>query len=325
MRQEKVAATLELARNLAAAADGLTIDEISIRFGVARRTAERMRDVVEQTFGPLDRIDDGRRVRFRLSAAGIGRFVAAPTAEELAELINLARAMELRDPARARVLDGLAKKIGASLNEQARRRLAPDIEAQLKSEVWVHTAGPIMACRPPVMKALRSAILLNRKTEVTYRKVGETAVRAYTLTPWGLVWGVRHYLVAGFSPDSEPRLLRLDRIDVVTVLDAPGDRSASFDLRAFTERSFGLFQEPRQAVELVFAPEAAEDVRSTLFHPNQRITPGGDGSIRVSFEAGGLRELADFLRNWKGAVRVVAPEQLACMIAPADPKSPAGD
>lgn len=324
MRQEKVVTAIDLARELASSADGLTIDEISNRFGVARRTAERMKDVVEQAFGPLDRIDDGRRVRFRLSAGGIGRFVAAPTAEELAELINLARAMEARDPARAKILGGLAKKVGASLNEQARRRLAPDIDAQLKSEVWAHTAGPVVACRPEILRSIRSAILSNRKIDVAYRKVGDAAFRLYTLTPWGIIWGVRHYLVAGFSSDAEPRMLRLDRIDRATLLDAAGDRASSFDLRAFSQRSFGLFQEPPQGVELVFAPEAAEDVRNTLFHPSQRIEAVGDGGVRVCFEAGGLRELADFLRSWRGAVRVLAPEQLATMMAPAEVGPSAG-
>ena len=46
MRHEKAGRLLELARMLAATAEGLTLDEMAERLGVGRRTAERMRDAV---------------------------------------------------------------------------------------------------------------------------------------------------------------------------------------------------------------------------------------------------------------------------------------
>src|SRR5271166_4418258 len=82
------------------------------------RTAERMRDAVEAAFGPLEREDDGRRVRFRLAARGLGNFASAPTADELAELENAARALEATgNGSRAATLRSLGMKIGASLRE----------------------------------------------------------------------------------------------------------------------------------------------------------------------------------------------------------------
>ena len=83
--------------------------------GCSRRTAERMRDAVEAAFAPLDVNDDGRKRRFRLVLRGFREFAAAPSAEELAELENAARALELREPGRAALLRSLSAKIGASL------------------------------------------------------------------------------------------------------------------------------------------------------------------------------------------------------------------
>ena len=71
MRSEKPAELLKLARALAASAEGMTLDEMAEFSGVGRRTAERRRDAVEDVFGPLDRIDDGRLVRFRMSGRGL--------------------------------------------------------------------------------------------------------------------------------------------------------------------------------------------------------------------------------------------------------------
>ena len=70
MRLEKPTAVLKLARALASNWEGLTLDEMAAFIGAGRRTAERMRDAVEDVFGPLDHIDDGRKKRFRLAARG---------------------------------------------------------------------------------------------------------------------------------------------------------------------------------------------------------------------------------------------------------------
>ena len=99
--------------------------------GCSRRTAERMRDAVEAAFAPLDVNDDGRKRRFRLVLRGFREFAAAPSAEELAELENAARALELREPGRAALLRcsaprsarASARPTGGVLPSMSRRNL----------------------------------------------------------------------------------------------------------------------------------------------------------------------------------------------------------
>jgi WYL domain len=59
-----------------------------------------------------------------------------------------------------------------------------------------------------------------------------------------------------------------------------------FDLRAYAERSFGVFQEEPQEVVLRFSPSAAPDVRAFLFHPTQTFNDEPDGLLTVRFRAG---------------------------------------
>jgi predicted DNA-binding transcriptional regulator YafY len=102
MRLQKTVAVLTLARALAGSFEGLTLDEMAALVGAGRWTAERIRDAVEAAFEPLEREDDGGRVRFRLAAPSLGNFAAAPTAAEFAELENAARALDAsRDAGRA--------------------------------------------------------------------------------------------------------------------------------------------------------------------------------------------------------------------------------
>ncbi len=254
MRLSPTLSVLALARELAASAEGLTLDEMAGVVHASRRSAERMRDAVEAAFGPLGRIEDGRKIRFRLAARSLGNFAAAPTAEELTELENAARALEATGAAsRAASLRTLRQKIGASLREADRRRLSVDVEAQLRAEAFACAVGPRPLADPAVLGKLREALLAGVQITFNY---GDPP-RWRKVVPYGLLFGPRAYLVARAAHRDEPVLFRLDAIHDVKALDEPGAPPADFDLKAYAERSFGVFHEAPEEVVLRFAPSAA--------------------------------------------------------------------
>ncbi len=306
MRLAKPAALLALARELAASAEGLTLDEIAQAVGCSRRTAERMRNAVEAAFAPLDVRDDGRKRRFRLVLRGFREFAAAPSAEELAELENAARALEAREPERAKLLRALGAKIGAALRESDRRRLSVDVEAQLAAEALAFRVGPRPLADPEALKTLREALLAGRMVTFDYG----SPPRWRKVVPYGRLFGPRTYLVARTANGAKPVLFRLDQILGLEILDEPGAPPPEFDLRAFAEQSFGVFQEPPEEVVLRFAPEAAPDARGFLFHPTQRFEDHPDGSLTVRFKAGGFLEIAHHLMTWGPSVTILAPRAL---------------
>ncbi|MFT8672401.1 MAG: hypothetical protein ABF802_13595 [Acetobacter orientalis] len=85
MRFEKVGVVINLARLLAADAEGMTLDEIALALDVSRRTAERLKAIVEDVFPQLESRPDGHRLRFRITG-GLNGFFHSPTSDELAEL-----------------------------------------------------------------------------------------------------------------------------------------------------------------------------------------------------------------------------------------------
>jgi len=170
----------------------MTLDEMAALIRVGRRTAERMRDAVEAAFGPLEREDDGRRVRFRLAARGLGNFASAPTADELAELENAARALEATgNESRAATLRSLGMKIGASLREADRRRLGVDVEAQLRAEAFACQVGARPLADPTVLARLREALIAgimvkfmeSRRAGARSSPMASCSVRAPTWSP----------------------------------------------------------------------------------------------------------------------------------------------
>src|ERR1700722_19378503 len=169
MRSEKPADLLKLARALAASAEGMTLDEMAKFSKVGRRTIERRRDAVEAVFGSLDRIEDGRQIRFRMSGRGLGSFAIAPTSEELAELENAVRACAARrEESRAEILHSLHQKVRASLREAQRLRLDTDIDAQLRTEAFTRQVGPRPYADPHILTALRDALLAGMTVKFRY-------------------------------------------------------------------------------------------------------------------------------------------------------------
>ena len=112
----------------------------------------------------------------------------------------------------------------------------------------------------------------------------------------------------------EMRLWRLDRIASVDLLDR-GFTREDFDLTAYAEQSFGVFQENPIDVMLRFTPEAARDASGWRFHPSQKTERERDGALIVRFHAGGMQEMCWYLFTWGGAVTILAPEDLRLRLA----------
>lgn len=307
----KEANVLKLALKFQGTAEGLSLADIEEEFTVSRRTAERMRNAVEQVFPQLTRVDhDGREHRWRLPSNTLGR-LADVSAAEIAALdaaADLARqhaALPL-----AETLDALFLRLKATQNDATRRRNEPDIEALLEANAVVSRPGPRARIDTGVMRKLSDAILAGRKVRAVYRYRSGDKTADVVLHPYGFLLGHRNYLVAlreGVDGFRNYVLANLDRLEI---LDAVFEKRRDFALDAYARRSFGVFQEEPMDVEWRFSPEIAADAREYRFHPDQEFDARADGSLTVRFRAGGLKEMAWHLLTWGDQVEVIKPPAL---------------
>jgi predicted DNA-binding transcriptional regulator YafY len=129
----------------------------------------------------------------------------------------------------------------------------------------------------------------------------------------------RQYLVAFSDYAQDVRLFALAGFERIELAEDIFERSADFNLGAWMERSFGIWQEHVYDVVWRFTPGAAPDARLYLFHPTQVMTDEPDGSLTVSFRAGGLREMCWHLFRWGDQVEILSPPELrAAMVTQAD-------
>ncbi|WP_439473155.1 helix-turn-helix transcriptional regulator [Brevundimonas sp.] len=314
MRFDKAALVLDLARRMAASAEGLTMEDMMRETGTARRTAERIRDAVVVLFPQAEEVSDPPFKRWRIRG-GLSAFEQAPTAEELIELTRAAQGLRATgEPARAEALEGLERKLKSAVRSTTLNRLAPDLEALVRAETLAVQAGPRASADELVLAEVRQAVLAGQPLGFIYSRPGAEA-RRRVMTPCGLMFGRANYLVAAEPEGGAIKTFRLDRMSAVKAEPGVAVPPAGFDLQVFAGQSFGIYQDAIEDVELRITPDGAAEARGWRWHPTQTVEDLADGGVTVRFRASGMRELAWHLFTWGEQVEIVAPERLKTVMA----------
>ncbi len=300
-----------LARSLAGARVGLTLDEMAAELEVGRRTAERLRDTLVAMFPQMESSDDeGRIRRWRLPGSALIGVVEA-RAEAVAAIEATARECDVNgENDRAALLREGSATLRAVMRPDALRRSEPDIAALMEAEGVAMRPGPRPKLRAGVLPTLRRAILGMQPVVVRYAgpHAGEPTIRV--LCPYGILYGGSGWLVGHVDDLPEMRLWRLDRIVSADLLDRGFQRREDFSLAAYAAQSFGVFQEEPIDVVLRLSPEVADEGEAWLFHPSQSIVRETDGGLTVRFRAGGALEMCWHLFTWGSGITIVEPPEL---------------
>jgi predicted DNA-binding transcriptional regulator YafY len=316
MRYEKAETVLKIALDMQGTAEGLSLEDIQRNYAdkpLSRSTAERLRNAIERVFPSMYQANEGEvPKRWRLPPNGAASSLAAVSAEDLAALATASTILRRENMAlQAAHIDDVTSKLRAQLKGQTIVRLDPDLEALTEAEGLAMRPGPRPRIDPNIVGKLRQAVLSNSKVRMQYRYRGSGKSGFDTVHPYGFLFGNRHYLIAwSENPDAEDfRSFSLSNIEDITVLNLQF-RKQKFSLKEFSERSFGVFQEEPVQVVWQFSAKVAANAKEFEFHPTQKMTEKPDGSLVVSFRAGGILEMAWHLFTWGDEVKVIKPIRL---------------
>jgi predicted DNA-binding transcriptional regulator YafY len=298
---------------------GVSLSEIEQEFGVDRRTAQRMTRALEAAFDEVETLtDEDRRRRWRLRADPRQLHARGLRDSELAALELAIRRAE-RDGAThdAAALSSLRDRLLGAMPAPHARRAETDAEALLEAQGWACRPGPVVRGDPRLLPLIAQALKAPHVMTIRYRG-NAGAARARRIEPYGVLFGVRRYLVARdlAARDGKLRHFRLDRIAEARIEADSFVRDPAFRLEEHAARAFGSFHDPAEYGPVIwrFAPKAAATAREFLFHPLQQVTEEPDGALTVRFQASGWLEMAWHLYQWGDAVEVLAPEPLRRMI-----------
>ena len=163
MAYDRAMDIVRLAIRLQGTGNGLTLDDMQREFEISRRTAERLRNAVEELFGPLVTVPTGEpKRRCRLRAPILRRLITL-SAEELAELPAAAMALDRAGlEERALMLRRLDDKLRALLEAETLDGIEPDLQALTEAEGLAMRPGPRPRLEDGLLAVLRQAVKTGR-------------------------------------------------------------------------------------------------------------------------------------------------------------------
>ena len=313
MPYEKTHDLLDLAIWMQSDREGVSLQDIVQKFGVSRRTAERMRDMIISRFPQyIEKTEENNIKRWCIPQGTLRDFIQF-NADELA-VLEKSKNLLIKEnmPTEAEILSQTINKMKASIKPDVLRKILPDAEVLNESEMFVCRPGPKLNIPHDLIKTIQQAILQCHRIKIKYFHDHKQKTGFAILDPYGFLYGERnHYLVGhhsdGYYGDTV-HLFRLTNIKKIEILPEVMTVIPGFDLQEYAAQSFGAFHEQPFDVEWLFDAETAKDAAKYVFHPSQKVKHNKDGTLTVKFRAGGRKEMDWHLYTWGEHVKVIKPE-----------------
>lgn len=299
-RFSRITDLIELIIFMSSKLNGVSLLEIQERFNVSRRTAERMRDSVMLALPQVEEIETNERIkRWGFTSYSLSELVYFST-DEIAFLEKLKTSC---DDVAKKELDDIITKLKAK-NRRKIQESEDSAELLLKSEGYAISQSQSYKVDFKLVSDIRLGIKENRKLTATYND------KERSLIPLGLIYGEKVYLVA--KEDGKEDKIYQYALHKFKDLKVSYNEFApqNFDLKEYSQKSFGVYQGEVYNVKLRFIPEAAEDASNYNFHPTQKGKYNEDGSYTVTFSASGDKHIMWNLFKWGYAVEILAPAKL---------------
>jgi predicted DNA-binding transcriptional regulator YafY len=163
----------------------------------------------------------------------------------------------------------------------------------------------------PIITDLNRAIVDEKKIRMVYFSMGRQKQSHRTVHPYRL----RHvedtlYLIGYCTLRRGVRTFAVDRIKSVTVGDDGFHFPEDFDVQAFLQDSFGIYQGAPVAVKIRFFKSVAGYIRERIWHRSQELWEQADGSLIFSATVAGIEEISHWVLRWGEGAQVLGPEEL---------------
>ena len=302
-RLSKVANIIELIIFMQSNIGGVSIQDIMERFGKSRRTAERMRDCV-MDICPVVEIENPHEKCKRWGFVDYSlREAINFTPEEVATLEKLkSKSDDITEKDLTTIIDKI--KAMSSKRTTTLAQLESGVETLLKSEGLAISQHPTFKIDLNNISIIRQGIKQNIKIKCEYKGMKKT------LSPLGVIYSEKVFLVA--MEEDKGRGQYIYQLHNLKNLSLTREKfeTDGFNLKEYSERSFGVYQGEIYNVKLRFSPEAKEDVTHYNFHPTQKLRLNSDGSVTVTFKASGSLHILWNLFKWGNLVEIIEPKIL---------------
>ncbi len=287
---------------------GASVGELAEECQVDRRTIYRDLQAISEAGYPLIREDSGDgRTLYRFL---IGFKKVPPITFSLSELMTLylcrGQLGFLRGTPFQEDLEAIFERIRSSLPPRSVAHLERIAEAGSPRFQGIRDYTE----KKEMLEKLRHALLYQYRCTIRYAPA-KRMPEDYVFDPYVLLFFQNSLYLGGYAHNRRAlRLFLIDRMQNVEVHTERFEIPEDFRTEDLTGSAFGLVDEEPMSVRVRFLPEVAHLIRERIWHPSQHLEAQDDGSVLLSFEAGGEKEILAWLYSFLPHLEVIAPEKL---------------
>ena len=300
-RYSRESNVLEIALTMSARANGITIKEIEEEFGVSRRTAIRLKDSVMNVFPQVDVLNiPGKVKHYGFTDYSIKQLIGftfedVTTLEMCEHLITNDSLIDSLKRTKRKV-EALVKKETGSIEDY--------IEFCLKTEGFAVRQLPHYKLDSKLLEVTQQALQQSKKLIGVYHD------KERILEPLGLSYGEKTYLIAREPLKGTSIYTYILHKFTSLELSTENYKRGDFNLAEYLGRSFGVYQSDILDVKLQFDEVVAKDAAAYEFHHTQKKYYNGDGTLIVTFQASGSKEIIWHVFRWGKHCKILAPKIL---------------
>ncbi|KAF0217905.1 MAG: helix-turn-helix type 11 domain-containing [Geobacteraceae bacterium] len=287
---------------------GITIEELAEESGVNRRTIHRDLNAIHEAGYPLvAEWENGRKVyRF------LTRFKDVPPINfSLHELMTLhflrSQLGFLRGTPFQEEMEAIFKKVNSVLPP----RYAAHLERIARVSLPLLQGARDYRKVAEPLRALREALLYQRRVTLRYAAKGKAGTGSYEVDPYTLVFYKGGLYLLGYAHNRRGlRTFAAERLRSVELTKERFELPDDFRPEQQFRTAFGIVDETPLKVRVRFRPTLAQMVRERLWHPTQKVKRQKDGSVELTFTAGGKMEILSWLLSHGAHAELLEPAEL---------------
>ena len=290
------------------ASRAITIQELAQDFRISSRQVRRDLAEIEAEGHPLTSSDEPGEKTWQLPLGYKGLPPITLTRYELMSL-QMARSnlSHLKGTPFSEDLDTVIAKVAASLPAKTANHLERIVQVFAPLQRGIRS----YAEKNDLLRHLRTGLLLQLTVDLTYKKPDANKALIYRVDPYALVLYDHGLYLAGYSHRSQAeRFFAVDRMKEVALSEVRFEIPASYSSTDRYSKQFGLIEESPQEVTIWFSHDVAHLMLERQWHPTQQIKKLKNGSVEVSFHAGGLDEIAYWVLSWGKEAKALSPPKL---------------
>jgi predicted DNA-binding transcriptional regulator YafY len=305
---------MEMIRTLASRT--VTVNELAESFAITRRQVYRDLDRIQEEGHPLTHDGDGRDRLWQLPLGyrGLPQITLAPN-ELMALYLAKSHLAYLEGTPFTDDLNRVLDKLKASLPRKTINHLDRILQVFITRPRMIRP----YAAQKTVLTLLRQALLLQRTVRVQYMKAGQKAPELQQVDPYSLLIFESGLYLVGYSHRAKAlRKYAVERVKQVELTEETFELQPDLLRKSVTKRPFGLVEDdPTMQIRIRFKQAVAHLLTERLWHPTQQVRPLGNGDVLLTMQAGGSREILQWILSWGDMAQVLHPPELVKLVSAA--------